>query len=587
MRRALLASSCLLVLLGLSTFAYAVDDLEWYQVMAAADRFYNQAQYAQAEKRYEKALSIARAHKLEEKTLAASQQGMANCLRLLNKPAEAEPLYREVLKLRQRSDPANSIGTAQTLTGLGMVLTQLRKIDEAEPFLLRSYAIWKNSPDAEPCPVGMTMNALMVLYGRQREYGKAEVVGMNAIAMLKKAIEKEAVGLPASERPLRSDECLMLARIIGNLADMYHTQGRPGKAEAMYEEAIPALRLQVGDDSLRVAHEEERLARLYLEDHKYDRAEPLCKHIIGVYEKGGATVNRDLLGALGLYEAVLRMLNRTAEAESLHQRLEAAKRVRQLDAELQNKRDPVQAWQQDLDEAMKAQVERRTADQESALLRALRDSEDFEAKDFRRSHTLSLVAGFYEQQGKFAQAEPYMSRALTMAEKRFGRDSWETQTMLIRTGMMYMNQQKYPPAEAALQRAVALAEKLAQHNDPRLENAWRVLALCYSSEQQYDKAEALYLRSLQRAEAVSGPDSTNLVASLAQLAAVYEAWQRYDKAEAVYRRWLGILEKQQGANSPQLLSPLLSLKAVLEKENRADEAEWIGARVQSISATKH
>ncbi len=78
-------------------------------------------------------------------------------------------------------------------------------------------------------------------------------------------------------------------------------------------------------------------------------------------------------------------------------------------------------WLQYLTAAMEAD---QRGDPEEAIRQsqfALKESEDFGEEDPRFAASLSNLALLYDDQGRYAEAEPLFKRALTINEKALGR----------------------------------------------------------------------------------------------------------------------------------------------------------------------
>jgi tetratricopeptide (TPR) repeat protein len=72
---------------------------------------------------------------------ATSTNNLAETLRALGRPAEAEPLFRRVLDLREKTLGPDHPGVALSLHALALVLRDLDRPAEAQPLLMRALAI--------------------------------------------------------------------------------------------------------------------------------------------------------------------------------------------------------------------------------------------------------------------------------------------------------------------------------------------------------------------------------------------------------------------------------------------------------------
>lgn len=91
-----------------------------------------------AEKTYQRLISLRRQGRLSEQTAWGDLNNYAMLLQRLGRPAEAEPIYRELLPLCDAALPAGHYICAIFRNNFGDCLTDVRKFDEAEHELLRS-----------------------------------------------------------------------------------------------------------------------------------------------------------------------------------------------------------------------------------------------------------------------------------------------------------------------------------------------------------------------------------------------------------------------------------------------------------------
>ena len=73
--------------------------------------------------------------------------------------------------------------------------------------------------------------------------------------------------------------------------------------------------------------------------------------------------------------------------------------------------------------------------------------------------TLNNLAGLYQAQGAYAQAEPLYKRALAIREKVLGPDHPDTATSLNNLAVLYRAQGAYAEAEPLYQRALAIRKR--------------------------------------------------------------------------------------------------------------------------------
>ena len=151
----------------------------------------------------------------------------------------------------------------------------------------------------------------------------------------------------------------------------------------------------------------------------------------------------------------------------------------------------------------------------------------------------------------------------------------------IGAGVQAFQQGRYAEAEPFLVAAVEEAEAFGPQ-DSRLAESLNSLAELYRLQGNYAEAEPLYQRSLTIAEQALGPDHPNVGTSLNNLAALYSDQGNYAEAEPLYQRSLTIREQALGPDHPDVAETLEGFAALLRQTGRSAEADQMETRAQSI-----
>ena len=166
-------------------------------------------------------------------------------------------------------------------------------------------------------------------------------------------------------------------------------------------------------------------------------------------------------------------------------------------------------------------------------------------------HNLALV---YQEQGRYAEAEPLFKRALAIYEKALGPEHPDVATILNNLAFVYRAQGRYAEAEPLFVRALAIYEKALGPEHPNVATSLNNLAFVYRAQGRYADAEPLYKRALAISEKALGPEHLEVATTLNNFARVYQAQGRYD-AEPLFKRALAIREKAL-ARSTRMSQPL-------------------------------
>ena len=168
----------------------------------------------------------------------------------------------------------------------------------------------------------------------------------------------------------------------------------------------------------------------------------------------------------------------------------------------------------------------------------------------------------FSEQGRYAEAEPLLRRALANYEKAFGSDHPSVAIRVESLAAFYDAQNRFAEAEPLYKRALAIVEKTYGTNHPYVGHSLNSLALMYYAQGRYSEAEPLFRRALTIAEMAPGRDRIDKIdgasreevlavarylkdvaISLIYLADLYHIQGRFAEAEPLYKRALAIAEK--------------------------------------------
>jgi tetratricopeptide (TPR) repeat protein len=193
-------------------------------------------------------------------------------------------------------------------------------------------------------------------------------------------------------------------------------------------------------------------------------------------------------------------------------------------------------------------------------------------------------AGFYNsERGRYAEAEPLYTRAVSIYQRALGPEHAYVATTLSNLAVLYRAQGRYEGAEPLHNRALGIREKALGRDHPYVAQSLTNLAALYYSQGRYEEAEPLHRRAMVIKEKVLGPDHPDVATSLNELALLYDAQGRYDEAEALYARALAIKEKALGLDHPDVAVSLNNLALLYTAQGRYQEAAQLQKRDLAIS----
>ncbi len=197
--------------------------------------------------------------------------------------------------------------------------------------------------------------------------------------------------------------------------------------------------------------------------------------------------------------------------------------------------------------------------------------------------TLNNLAGLYQFQGRYAEAEPLYKRSLEINEKALGPDHPSVATTLNNLAALYESQGRYAEAEPLYKRSIKITEKALGPDDPSVATTLNNLAFLYTSQGRYAEAEPLYKRSIKITEKALGPDHPDVAPTLDNLANLYTSQGGYIEAEPLYGKALEIKEKALGLDHPSVATTLNNLAELYRFQGKNSEAEPLYKRSLEIT----
>ncbi len=236
----------------------------------------------------------------------AHAQGEVNFLQLqLARYREAEPLMREVVRLREQHLPPNHPDIAAGLNNLAQLLQDTNRLGEAEPLMRRLVTILENK-GGEPLPnYPIALNNLAALLTKTNRLSGAEPLMQQALK-----IDEASFG---TDHP-------NVATDLSNLASLLADNNRLTEAEPLMRRALKIGEASFGPDHPKVAIKLNKLGALLQITNRFTEAEPLVRRALKIDEASFGLNHPDVATDLNNLAQLLQATNRLAEAEPLMQR---------------------------------------------------------------------------------------------------------------------------------------------------------------------------------------------------------------------------------------------------------------------------
>ena len=227
---------------------------------------------------------------------------------------KAEPLYLEVIDLREKNLGKEHPAYASSLNNLGVLYQYMGIYKEAGSLLLEAKAIREKVFGKDDLDYASSLYNLGVLYQATENYPRADSFYLEALALLEKHLGKEHLGYT---------NCL------NSQARLYQTAGNYLKAEQLYLEVLALIEKISGKESLDYANCLGNLAFLYSAMRRYNEAEPLYLETKKIYEANSVNpVNLYFLATLSGLAGLFENQNRYSASEPLLAELSRSEQAR-------------------------------------------------------------------------------------------------------------------------------------------------------------------------------------------------------------------------------------------------------------------
>jgi tetratricopeptide (TPR) repeat protein len=228
---------------------------DWYDFNRAGWLWVERNNLKNAEVMFKRAIETARLEfETDPRLLARSYADLAWVLHAQGRDAEAEPLAKWALTVREQTLGAESLAVGQTVYSLGLIESALGRLDEAEAMLTRSLTTFDKVLGPSHLNTADVLDDLAAVLVRRRKYDRARPLYSRALLILGNhparsnplaglaAIEVEEGTLAEAERHL--DQALeVLARggtgdetfhagVLARKADVLRKTGRAAEADA-------------------------------------------------------------------------------------------------------------------------------------------------------------------------------------------------------------------------------------------------------------------------------------------------------------------------------------------------------------------
>ena len=197
--------------------------------------------------------------------------------------------------------------------------------------------------------------------------------------------------------------------------------------------------------------------------------------------------------------------------------------------------------------------------------------------------SLNNLASVYDNQGRYAEAEPLFAQALALAREVLGERHPYTISSLNNLAFVYGRQSRYAEAEPLYAQALQLRREVQGERHPDTITGLNNLAGVYDNQGRYAAAEPLYAQALRLRREVLGERHPDTISSLNNLATAYDRQGRYAAAEPLYAQALQLRREVLGERHPDTITSLNNLAFLYGRQSRYAEAEPLWTQALALS----
>ncbi|RCJ36418.1 hypothetical protein A6769_17110 [Nostoc punctiforme NIES-2108] len=193
------------------------------------------------------------------------------------------------------------------------------------------------------------------------------------------------------------------------------------------------------------------------------------------------------------------------------------------------------------------------------------------------------LAWFYQGQGLYQQAEPWLQRCVELTQNRLGLEHSNVATSLNNLAVLYETTGRYREAEPLLEQALALRKRVLGEEHTDVATSLSYLGLIYEYTGRYSKAEPLYQQALELWKRLVGEEHPHVATSLNNLGALYCYTKRYREAEPLLKQALKLRKRLLGDNHPDVATSLNNLAQLYESTGSYKQAEPLYEQALELS----
>jgi tetratricopeptide (TPR) repeat protein len=419
----------------------------------------------------------------------------------LTKYSEAEAILRESLAIREQVFGGQHPHVAQSLSNLGYLLLQLHRYADAGAAFERALQIREATLSPQHPHLATTLDCLARVHAARGDWAGARAEFTRALEIAQAvygdrhphyaaalaAAGRAAVhtgSLAIAELQLLKAKSLLVesvgpnhrlfAEVLLGLADLQTAQRQPDQAYPLLERALAIQKGTTAAERLESGETLERIIDNLLARDLPREAQGRLQEVVELRERLLGASHEETIAARLRLAAVCRSAGAPQQAVDVLQRV-----MRSLEALSPRREDLETQLLGELAESLTALG--RLSEAEDLLVRrlALASANDDVGDDL--SATLGRLAAVYQQQGRYAEAEPLLRSSLKQSEQRLGPDHPQTLQQAEQLARLLIQRGQCDEAAPLVERTAHGAALRFADDPERLADAYEQLAAQFAA----------------------------------------------------------------------------------------------------------
>ena len=195
--------------------------------------------------------------------------------------------------------------------------------------------------------------------------------------------------------------------------------------------------------------------------------------------------------------------------------------------------------------------------------------------------SLRSMGRVYMASGGYEKAQPFLERALHIAEGANGSDS-DLYACMLDLAYLYKSQGKLDEAEKMCLSGLELQEKALHKDHPYVAYTLRILSEIYRGQGRYPEAESSLERAIGIIHGVRPDDDQQSAPLLVDMGRLLLERGRFAEAEVHFEKAVPLIEKSFGPEHLYTTKVLASMAALYVEQERFAEAQELVLRIQPI-----